>query len=428
LSAPGILHGAREVATRELRCALRDRQTALYTLVLPVALYPLLFWLLLQGWIVVQGREEALPVAVAVVAADGVDAAALARAMEGEEVAPGPLVAHVAEDVAPTEDAARALLEARDAPPDAVLLARAGERAQLLHLGGTAGGAVAVKRAGARLRAHAETVRGEALERIGLERDLLAPLPFEDGNLATEVQMGGFVLSFLLPLMLVAMSMMGAFIPAVDATAGERERGTAETTLLAPVPRLATHLGKIAAVSCLALTAVVLNLAGMGLAIRQLVAMLPVAKGALPVGLPVAPLLAVLPFALLFVVFTSSVLVAVASTARTFKQGQATLGTMQILFLAPALAGALPGLELTPGLAAVPVLQVVLVFKSLLQGLGSVDPTSLVVAAVTLVGWTVLAVALAVRVLSSEEAIASDARISPLAFLRMVTGRREAAL
>ena len=35
----------------------------------------------------------------------------------------------------------------------------------------------------------------------------------------------------------VVIILMGAFYPALDATAGERERLTLETTLVAPVPR-----------------------------------------------------------------------------------------------------------------------------------------------------------------------------------------------
>ena len=42
------------------------------------------------------------------------------------------------------------------------------------------------------------------------------------------------MLSKILPLIVVVMVMLGAFYPAIDITAGERERGTLETTLSAP--------------------------------------------------------------------------------------------------------------------------------------------------------------------------------------------------
>ena len=40
-----------------------------------------------------------------------------------------------------------------------------------------------------------------------------------------------------MPLVIVVMVMLGAFHPAIDITAGERERGTLETTLSAPIDR-----------------------------------------------------------------------------------------------------------------------------------------------------------------------------------------------
>ena len=46
--------------------------------------------------------------------------------------------------------------------------------------------------------------------------------------------MGGYLLSKVLPLIIVVMVLVGAFHPAIDITAGERERGTLETTLSAP--------------------------------------------------------------------------------------------------------------------------------------------------------------------------------------------------
>ena len=42
------------------------------------------------------------------------------------------------------------------------------------------------------------------------------------------------MLSKLLPLIVVVMIMLGAFYPAIDITAGERERGTLETTSRRP--------------------------------------------------------------------------------------------------------------------------------------------------------------------------------------------------
>ena len=62
----------------------------------------------------------------------------------------------------------------------------------------------------------------------------------------------------------------------------------------------------------------------------------------------------------------------IASFARTFKEGQALLGPVQMVFILPAMAGAIPGLELTPGLACVPVVSL----RDTSEGRSSAYPAS----------------------------------------------------
>ena len=44
------------------------------------------------------------------------------------------------------------------------------------------------------------------------------------------------------------------------------------------------------------------------------------------------------------------------------------VGPVQILFFAPAMISAIPGIELTKGLALVPIINVILAFKAMLRG------------------------------------------------------------
>ena len=81
--------------------------------------------------------------------------------------------------------------------------------------------------------------------------------------------MGGYLLSKILPLVIIVMVMLGAFHPAIDITAGERERGTLETTLSAPIARAALMTGKVVAVATLAALSGVLNLASMSITVLE---------------------------------------------------------------------------------------------------------------------------------------------------------------
>ena len=109
----------------------------------------------------------------------------------------------------------------------------------------------------------------------------------------------------------------------------------------------------------------------------------------------------------LFAFFVSAVLVAVASLAASFKEGQALLGPVQMIFIVPAMAGVLPGLELDLRTAAIPVVNVVLAFRAMLQHRAL--PLEYAVTAATLLVYALIAIRLAVRVLDRESvALASE--------------------
>jgi sodium transport system permease protein len=195
---------------------------------------------------------------------------------------------------------------------------------------------------------------------------------------------------------------MGAFFPAVDLTAGEKERSTAETTLLLPVSRMAVLHGKILAVCFSAVLATALNLTALGLSVSHLLGMLGGDSLPAMTGFPLLALVAVAPLALLFSFFVSSVLTGVAALAKNFEEGQALLGPVQILFIVPALVGVIPGVQLTVPLCFVPVVNVSLAFRSMLLGQGQSGEYALVALALLLYG--LLSTRLAVKLLSRESA------------------------
>ena len=66
------------------------------------------------------------------------------------------------------------------------------------------------------------------------------------------------------------MSLTGAFYPAVDLCAGEKERGTMETLLISPASRTEIVLGKFFTVMLASVMTALLNLVSMGLTGIQL--------------------------------------------------------------------------------------------------------------------------------------------------------------
>ncbi|MDE0914921.1 MAG: hypothetical protein OSB57_07040, partial [Planctomycetota bacterium] len=244
------LHGALSVARKELTESLRDRATVIYAFVLPICMYPVLFWAILQGVMVVEGLQDQTETTLGIAAAevpaqDHVTATeglieTLSPPSEGSDApaassmkllwAPAPMDMEQAQNWL-TEDSEEKTDDAAETP-DAVLFL---DPLTILHLSTNSTSNLASKRARNRLAAHASALREESADQAGLEPADLDPISVSTVDLAERGAKGALVLASLLPLLLVVMAVMGSFFPAVDLTAGEKERGTAETTLLIPL-------------------------------------------------------------------------------------------------------------------------------------------------------------------------------------------------
>jgi sodium transport system permease protein len=221
-------------------------------------------------------------------------------------------------------------------------------------------------------------------------------------DLAPKSRLGGYLLSQVLPIMILLMVLLGAFYPAIDVTAGERERGTLETVLVAPIPRMQLLWGKVLAVTILATASGVLNLGSMTMTLVQVVNMAaPDADLPVPWERAAATGLVILPTAFLL----AALFVAIGSLARGFKEAQNLLVPVYFLFFAPAMLGALGDLPISPGLALVPGLNVSLLARDIALGKATLGMTALVLVATFL--WGLLALAAAARLYVSERFLAS---------------------
>jgi ABC-2 type transport system permease protein/sodium transport system permease protein len=207
----------------------------------------------------------------------------------------------------------------------------------------------------------------------------------------------------LVPLILILMTITGAVYPAIDLTAGERERGTLEILVAAPVPRLALLFAKYVAVVTVALLTAVVNLVMMFLTLQ----LSGLSKLLFPDGGPGAGVVAAV-FALLvlFALFFSAMLLVLTSFARSFKEAQAYLIPLMLVALAPGVAALLPGTELTGPLTVVPLLNIVLLARDLLQGKADALLASVVVTSTLL--YAAAAIAAAARVFGAEAVLYSE--------------------
>jgi len=175
----------------------------------------------------------------------------------------------------------------------------------------------------------------------------------------------GSGLTTIIPLVLLLMTITGAVYPAIDLTAGERERGTMEALIASPVPRYELLLSKYVAVVTVAMLTAIANVGAMWITM-QASGMGKVLFG--DSGFSLFAVLQILPLLLIFACFFSAILLALCSFARSFKEAQAYLIPVMLFSLAPGVLSLMPGIEFTPMLAIVPLVNVILLSRDILTG------------------------------------------------------------
>lgn len=383
---------------RDLLEALRDRRTLLMLVGVPMVLYPLVLAAggLISGALVKKLDDQPMKLAVWGPAPSQLRAQ-LEQAGKVEWVEPRAEV--------PPEPAreARALIEARKAHLVLALTPRPSPGAEgnlsveLFHDMLRDESASAYRRLDKVLaQAQLQAVRVN-FERAALTPELAEPLQVKK----TDFLSMGMMAARFLPLLLLMTLVLAAFHPAIDTTAGERERGTLQTLLCTPVRPLELVLGKYAVVLAFALGGATVNLAGMGISFlvmggHRMVNGLQL--GALELGLAFG---AMVPLALL----VSALMLVVGVMTRGFKEAQNSLTPVLMVVIMLGAGAGLQGVELTVPLALVPVLNVTLLLREMITG--TVDASLFSLVFLSTLGWAMAGILLAARVFESEQVLLS---------------------
>jgi sodium transport system permease protein len=202
----------------------------------------------------------------------------------------------------------------------------------------------------------------------------LKPFEVKQENVAPPEKVSGAALGGIIGYMVILLCMTGAMYPAMDLTAGEKERGTMETILSSPISRTHLVLGKFFLILTAALGTAALSVTSMGISFTVLGHYTQksesgrAAGAALLLHLGPKTVLSVFLMALPIAVLFSAVLMTIALFAKTYKEAQSYLTPMTFIVIIPAIAAMLPGVELTSKLALVPILGTSLLCKELVAG------------------------------------------------------------
>jgi len=385
----------RLIFLRELRDQLRDRRTLFAVVVLPLLLYPLLGVLIFQ----VQQFLKEHTSKIRIVTAD--DLPPQPRLLDG-----GKLAAefgdprHIEIEIVPSSksfDDIRSQSQADIAlglcdavvyfPPDfAQQLARiragndkredkpedASPETQIIFDAARDKSRVAQQRIESILLHWRNSLGESNLEASNVSAIAARPFNLKQTDVAPAVRRRVALWSKILPFILMVWALTGAFYPAVDLCAGEKERGTLETLMTSPAARQEIVCGKLLTVMTFSMATAILNLASMlatgAFIVSQIqrmgAARIPLDISAPPISALLCLLLALVPISALF----SALSLAIAAFARSSKEGHYYLVALLMLSLPLMMLSIVPGAELDLGFSLIPLTGLLLWLRAFIEG------------------------------------------------------------
>jgi len=358
------------VYRKELTEALRDRRTLITTFLVPLLMIPLLG----SGFVTVMSaalgnakKEKPLVMIVG-----GTDSPALLAALREY---PKMII------VPATPDWQRKVIEkdiriAIEVPPrfDENLEKGKAGTINIDIYGGEIKSELAAGSLEGYLKEYRDGITVKRLEANHLPGDLLKPFEVKRQSIAPPEKVAAALFGGIISYMLILMCLQGAMSPAIDLTAGEKERGTMETILSSPISRTHLVFGKFLLVLTAALVTTMLLLVSVSVSssVVQHSHMLDrlSGEGQSPPHFSLGPkaigsvVIMAIPLSVLF----SSGLMTIALFAKSHKEAQSYIAPLMFVVVIPAIAAMIPGVDLTPKLAIVPLLNVSLLWKELVSG------------------------------------------------------------
>ncbi|MGH9347182.1 MAG: ABC transporter permease subunit/CPBP intramembrane protease [Vicinamibacterales bacterium] len=401
---------------KELSEILRDRRTLFITLVLPVLLYPMLLMGMTR---LAESESEASFAEPSTIAVWGQVPAALEReltsrsrlSVERDLGLPDDLRERLSSGLMPfpgTRVVERANQKPRDAdvPPDAEEVPNPVLDAARALVNSRRADAVLVVWGRAETTSiYFDSVRQESdLARTRVRRALEAyaghvvrpPFDLAVRDVAPASRQAGRVVGTMLPFLLLTLCIMGGLYPAIDLTAGEKERGTMQTLMCAPVLPGEIIGGKFLAVWTLSLLSALANIASLATTLTRT---LPVDASAIPTSAYLLTGVILVPVTML----TSALFLALAVFAKDYKEGQSFLTPVYMALALPGAVTMLPTIQLNAWTTFVPIVNIALLIKALLMGEARTELVFLTLASSAM--YAALALSLAVRVFQREQVL-----------------------
>jgi sodium transport system permease protein len=179
-----------------------------------------------------------------------------------------------------------------------------------------------------------EEILEARFQQLELSQNVVEGVDLQPHNVASMEERFGKTIGGFLPYIFILFCFMGAMYPAIDLGAGEKERGTLETLLTAPVNRFHILLGKFGVVMLTGLMSAVVSMFGLYVGLRQSKELPPEMFDMIVKILGADTVLTIFSLLVPLTVFFAGILLSISLSARSFKEAQSlnvSLATKEII-------------------------------------------------------------------------------------------------
>ena len=405
----------RTLIKKEILDVFRDKKTVIMMLVVPVILYPLIFIGAMQVVAMISSSMDEQNYRIAVEAED--DGAFLQVLTEkGEETDEDDDVSYqlTLYDGKNADDAQDYMTKLREEEIDAYVVGTMQDgkmRYDVYYLSSVNNSAYAGEIVMDALEDYREEMTKNKIWQAGLHTsDILEPIYYEKQDISTNEQSLGSIMGAVLPFMLIISLLMGTMYPAIDTTAGERERGTLETILTLPVTNRQLIVSKFITVAGIGMISALLNILSMGGIAFYIYQIMELESDTqvFDIGKFVPAILVCILAVFAFSLFISAVTMCVTSFAKSYKEANNYITPLMLVVMFIGYIGFIPNIELTQTMAMVPVANICLLIKNML--VFKIDYTAIAVVLLANVAYAVLAILFLSKIYDSETILFGDAK------------------
>lgn len=402
---------------KELVDTIRDKRTFASTVLLPLLLMPALFVGIskFSTWQIKQLSDKEITVATT---------PALGALGDFITTQDPKIKFDVTESSLADEVRSKRAEAALDVPADWAQRLAAGEATDVTIITNSTNqnGSAATGRLTTTLTAFNQTQAIGRLTQAGLSPSILTSLTPKMQDVATAQEQAGFGMGYILPLFIIMWAVTGGQTIAIDSSAGERERKTIESLLLAPVSRFTLVAGKFLAVATCAFLSVIISIASMTWASKYMSEMINSSSSGLNLGttstasvsnfnmnfnLDARTIGILLFMSVILVALFSALNLSVSIFAKNYKEAQSYIGPMYLVVILPVvLVNTLPTAGDHLWVYAIPIVNAVVLFKEVL--VGQILWAHIGLTTVTLLATSLLAMWGAARIYRREDVIFTD--------------------